>query len=411
MHGNPNLERGEQLYSMGRFSDAIPFLKDAMVVEEDRFDAQYLLAYSYFQVDHISEAEKIGHELRKQQPNHSGILSLLANIELNKNNSDQALKLIDEAISITPYEDDYFGIKSYVYIQKKDFKTALKFANDGLSIYAKSLICLNARATALTKLGKKEEAALTIESILQDNPENSYSHANTGWSFLEANNIPKALEHFKEALKIDPNDDYTRDGMLTAIKAKNKIYNLYLRYAFWIGNKSDKYQWGFIIGIYVIYRFALKAISASGLSVLAVPLIIIYLLFALGSWLMEPLSNMLLLMDSYGKYLLDRNSKLSGQILLTLLVVSLASYGINFVVDSDLPILLSIGCLASILPLTRASLSSHNQSRILGFSYGGLILLISILGQPLGYSFGSVTLALVVLFVAFTWLGNFIIKY
>ena len=107
--------------------------------------------------------------------------------------------------------------------------------------------------------------------------------------------------------------------MVTAIKSKNKVYNLYLRYSFWMSKQSGKNQWIFIIGIYIAYKISEKVISASGYTFLLIPLIIVYLLFALGTWIMEPLSNMLLILDKYGKYLLDKKEKLSGQIFFGLL--------------------------------------------------------------------------------------------
>lgn len=408
MSTEANFERGIQLFDMGRYKEAIPYLNNALASDIDNFETKFLLAQAHLQLDNLSKAKDLAIELRSNHPNFSGVHYLLSQINFIENNIKEALGLIDEAIGLEPYNEGYFGHKAFILLHQKKFEEALFIADQGLKINAKSRSCLNARASALTKLNRKNEAKETIENILNDNPENAYSHANVGWSHLEHNDIKKALIHFKEALKLDPNDEYARNGMITAVKAKNKIYNLYLRYAFWIGNISEKNQWVFIIGLYLVYRFSLKILTFSGLTILAVPLIIAYLLIALGSWIMEPLSNMILLFDKFGKYLLDHNSKLCGQIFFSLLMLSLVAFTLNFIINSDYLILFSIAALAAILPLSRSALNPKRNTQRLGYIYGLIILLIPIAGGVLGYEFSTLLIVILVMFIAYTWLGNII---
>ena len=63
---------------------------------------------------------------------------------------------------------------------------------------------LNLRAMALVQLGRKDEAAATLGSALADDPENALTHANQGWALLHQGDHAKALEHFREALRLDP---------------------------------------------------------------------------------------------------------------------------------------------------------------------------------------------------------------
>ena len=407
---SPNLNRGIQLFEIGRYDDAIKYFQDAITENVDDFTAKYFLAQCYFQTEHIEKALKLAIELRTISPNSEDIYLLLSQIYLHKDNDTEALKNIDKAIELHPYNDDSFGQKAYIFLSQKKFEEALESANEGLSINPKSNFCLNARTTALTKLNRKEEAKSSIEYLLQDNPEDAYSHANAGWSHLENNDVEQAAIHFKEALMLNPNLDFARSGMLTAIKSKNKIYNLYLRYAFWVSKKSEKNQWAFIIGLYIVYRLSLKLLSASGLTYLAIPLIILYLLFALGSWIMDPLSNMLLLFDKYGKYLLDKEEKTSGQILFALLTSSLILFGLSLLIQTDYLVVLSLSCLAALLPFSRSYLTDIKRSKYINLAYGSAMLLIAITGSLLGYPIEGFGLIIGVMFIAYTWLGNLIIK-
>ena len=49
--------------------------------------------------------------------------------------------------------------------------------------------------------GRRAEAGQTLQSTLARTPEDSLTHANQGWALLEARDYPKAMEHFKEALR------------------------------------------------------------------------------------------------------------------------------------------------------------------------------------------------------------------
>lgn len=407
---SPNLERGIQLFENGRYKQAISYFQTALSENVDDFTTKYYLANCLFQTDDLDNALNLTIELRNEQPNEASIYFLLSQIYLNKDNISEGEKNIDKAIELNPYEDNYFGQKSYISLSQKNFKEALHYANEGLKINAKSSFCLNARTTALTKLNRKSEAKSSIEFLLQDNPEDSHSHANVGWSCLEHNDTKKALTHFKEALIIDPNLEYAKSGMITAIKSKNKIYNLYLRYAFWMANKSDKNQWIFIIGLYIAYRISVKLLSATGLTYLAIPLIILYLLFALGSWIMDPLSNMVLLLDKYGKYLLDKNEKLSGQIFFGLLTSSIIMFLLSLITGNNYFVIISLTFLATILPLTRGALIEKNRSRTINFAYGTIMILIAIFGTIMSYPIASIGTIIGFMFIGYTWLGSLILK-
>ncbi len=406
---NVNLERGAQLFEIGRYKEAIPYIVNSLTDISDNFEAKYLLAQCYYLTGEETKALNLALELRSFNPNFDSIYFLLSQIYLSNDKIKEALEQIDIAINLNPYEESFFGQKSYIKINQKEFNKALFFADEGLKINAKSDFCLNARATALTKLKRNDEVEVTIENLLNDNPENDFSHANVGWSYLEKNKILKAQTHFKEALKLNPNSDFAREGMITAVKANNKIYNLYLRYAFWISNKSQKNQWFFIIGIYLVYRFSVKLLSASGLTFIAIPLIIVYLIFALGSWFIDPLSNMILLFDKFGKYLLDKNKKLSGQIFFVLLMCSGIFFLIYLFLRNQYFILVSASFIAALLPLVKFPLAESNKNRIFNLSYGLIIVLTPIIGSLIGYPNSTLAISIGVMFIAYTWLGNLFI--
>lgn len=402
-----NLARGVQLIELGRFKEAMPFFQSALAENPDDSSAKYFLALCYFDSENYKKATQLADGLLHEIPNDPDLFFLKARIALQQDRDAEAMEFIDEAIKFNPNDADYFGLKGGLFLHKKEYEKALEKVDHGLRISPKNAYCLNLRIQILTKLDRVEEANQTVENILHDNPEDSYSHANVGWVELENGNNKKALEHFKEALQNDPNFAYAREGMSTALKSKNIVYNWYLKYSFWIGKQSTKNQWVFIIGIYLIYRVAFKILSASGMTYIAVPLMILYLLFALGGWIMEPLSNTILNFDQYGKYLLSQKQKLSGYIFGGLLILGISALILFYSFDSDYALTLGVSFICALLPLPRAMLHYKKKSRNLGFAYGALMLLIGIVG-PFFIDTYTAGIIVFLMLVAYTWVANFI---
>jgi hypothetical protein len=97
------------------------------------------------------------------------------------------------------------------------------------------------------------------------------------------------------------------------MKAKNLPYRWFLKYQFWMARLSSQYQWGFIIGIYLLYRVILYlAETVPALELFLLPIIFLYLIFALSSWFIVPLANAALYFDPHGRYALSPEEKVTA---------------------------------------------------------------------------------------------------
>lgn len=399
-----NIERGIQLFEMDRYEEAIKYLNDSQVDGT----AKYYLALCYHNLANYERAEELANALLGEFPEDADILFLKARIALQQDKNAEALDFVNQAIAFEPEVAEYFGLKGALLFDKKNYDQALHYINEGLKLDPKSSYCLNLRAQVLTKLNRVNEADETVQNILYDNPEDSYSHANVGWVSLENGNHKKALHHFKQALQFDPNFEYAREGMSTAIKSKNFIYRWYLKYAFWMSKKSSQNQWGFIIGIYVAYRILIKVLGESGLEILAAPLIIAYLVFALGGWIMEPLSNVILGFDSYGKYLLNKEEKNSGIAFGALLLVAVVCGILFYSIGIEHFGTMALAALCALVPLPGSFLRTSKNSTYFSLGIGLLMLLVGAFGLFIIPNMGTVAMGILLLLVAYTWLDNLI---
>lgn len=330
-----------------------------------------------------------------------------ANEELEK-----AEEWIDSAIGLNPYEADYFALKANIFITRKEWKTAFEYANKGLAIDPENISCLNIRSSAQVKLNDKDGAYQTIKEALNYNPENSYTHANLGWGLLEKGDHENSLEHFKQALALDADNDWAKSGLVEALKAKYFLYRLFLKYAFWIGNMKEKAQWGIIIGFYIGSK-VLRVIGSlyPELSFITMPLIILYSIFALTTWLIQPISDLFLRLNVYGRYALSEQQIECSNIIAVFLLISILS-GVSYLLfpyDYFLMIcLLGFSMCLPIAALYRNDKGSKGWKVIGAYSIALLFIgLLAIFLNMSGGDFNNPFTSIYLLgFIIFQWVGN-----
>ncbi|AWM37925.1 Tetratricopeptide repeat protein [Gemmata obscuriglobus] len=258
-------------------------------------------------------------------PNDSRAHFALSLVESKCGNLDGAEAAIRRAIELNSWAAGYFGQLAAIEIGRYDWRAALRAADEGLAIDPDDDVCLNHRAVALTKLGRHDEAAHTLEGTLEKHPEDAYTHANRGWTLLHENEPRKAVDHFREALRLDPNSEWAKAGLLEALRAKNWFYRRVLQFFLMLSRFSPRMQFGLIIGMVVVVR----ALAELGEQVPAAEpffavLIFAYAAFVAATWFAKHIINMLLLFDRDGRVLLDRQQKCLSAVCTVLMVVVLA---------------------------------------------------------------------------------------
>jgi tetratricopeptide (TPR) repeat protein len=163
---------------------------------------------------------------------------------------------------------------------------------------------------SLVKLGRKAEAGETIRTTLARDPDNAFSHANQGWTLLEQGQRRQAMEHFRESLRLDPTNDWARGGLVEAIKSGNPIYAVVLRYFLWMQKLSDGMRWGILLGGYFGSRLLGQlSVSHPEWSLWITPLRVLYIAFALLTWLAAPIFNLALFLHPFGRHALDDDQR------------------------------------------------------------------------------------------------------
>jgi tetratricopeptide (TPR) repeat protein len=396
-----HLQRALVLMQQSRYDLAEKELRLALGEEPESPPAHAFLAVCLNEREEFDQATREARQAIERAPEWPTAYAILARVYLARNRPKEAEPVAQEALRLDPDDPHHYELLARIGLAQRDWGKALEFAERGLAVDAEDAECANLRAMALTRLGRTEEAARTVESALARDPENALGHANLGWNFLQQRNYPKALEHFREALRIDPTNDYAKAGLVEALKARYPFYGLMLRYFLWMGRQSAKLQWVIILGLFFGQR-ALRALADANpaLQPWIQPLLIAYLVFAVLTWVTAPLFNLLLRLNRYGRYALSRDQRLGSTVFGLLLLPAVAALAFWALTGSVLGMLASLYFGLLLLPVTAIFRCAQGWPRLVMVLYtlvlAGLMP-ASLVAGPVDLELGRN------LFMAFIW--------
>lgn len=310
-----NLRRAELLLQQDRYQQAEGELRLYLAGDPENGYAHALLAMCLVELKQFDPAEASARQAVALSPASSLGHRVLGVVLLRRNRIDEAAHAIDEALRVDPANADLFALKALVALQRYRWQEALDAAREGLQHEPDNLDCINLQAQALVKLGRKEEASQAIGGALAQAPDNSYTHANQGWALLHERKPKEALEHFREALRLDPENEFARAGMVEALKARNIIYRVMLSFFLWMARLPPRWQIGIVLGGFFGMRLLRQAaIGMPALQPFVLPIVVVYGIFAVMTWIADPLFNLLLQMDRFGRHALSRDQRIGSTV-------------------------------------------------------------------------------------------------
>ncbi len=404
------LQRAQILIQQNRYDDAGDLLRNILSHDPNNVFVLAMLSQVKLHQQNLQEAEELIDSAIGLSPDTAYLFYIKANVDIQNNNYDAAENNLQQAINIDPEEANYFALWSSVKLYRKQYTRALELADAALERDAENIAGLNTRSTALLKLNRKEDSFSTIEGALAQDPTNAYTHSNYGWGLLEKGDHKKALEHFREALKNNPNLQHAQAGMAQALKAKYLLYRLFLRYAFFMGNLAKKNQWAVIIGFYLATRLInLLAKSYERLQPILIPFMVLVALFAFSTWVITPVSNLFLRLNPYGKYLLDKKEKLSSDFVGGSLLICILGIILYLLSKNDNWLLVAVFGFAMMVPLGSMFASGNNKNKLV--IYSAVMFVIGVIGIVEAFNtldpFNIFSILFLIGFVAFQWIANF----
>jgi Flp pilus assembly protein TadD len=306
---NPQVARAQMLMQQNRYELAEAELRRAVVESPDEAGPHRMLGLCLSKLGREAEALaecRVAVRCGPDSPRSHYVLALVLH---QGDREAEAMAAIEEAIRLDPHDADSWGVAAAIHVAKERWPAALEAAERGLELDAESGDCVNFRAIALTKLGRREEAGRTIDAALAQNPQDAWAHANMGWTLLHGGKQAKAAEHFREALRLEPEMEWARAGIVEALKARNVVYRWLLRYMLWATRMPAKQRLYLSIGIVVALQIGLWVPTSEAGQAAGLVVALVYLAFVTTVATAVPLFNLLLMADRFGRLTLSRDQR------------------------------------------------------------------------------------------------------
>ena len=329
--------------------------RKALASDPDDPSAHALLALGLAHMGQPREAVEAGRAAVARDPEMAFAHYAHAWALLEDDDSSRAERAAREALRLQPGADEY-GLLANVYSRQLRWKEALDAAERGLDDDPMNECCRNFRALALTSLGQTGEATSAVHQSLATDPDDAYSHANRGWLLLRVSNVEEALDSFRTALRLDPAMEWARLGVIEAMKARNRVYRIMLRYTLWRSSAST--------GSMTILMFFVAFVSnlAYGMYLenpsnwpLLVPAGAVCGFLIFGSWILDPISNLLLRSNPAGRLALSRAESAAANLVGVCLAIAAVSAAAFIATRSIAWFVLGTVCLVMLVPIGGAA--------------------------------------------------------
>ncbi|HSN89079.1 MAG TPA: tetratricopeptide repeat protein [Thermoanaerobaculia bacterium] len=346
------IARSSLLIEQGRFDLAEQELRRRLTEQQDDALAHALLAFCLMKQSRLSEAEREAREAVSLAPDEPFGHFHLGQILDERDRLDEAASAFQEAMRLDPEDPDHPAALASIRVQQRRWNEALELVERGLQLDPDHSGCTNLHAMILSQTGRTEEAHATLDDALAREPENALAHANRGWTLLRESRPQPAIEHFREALRLSPSMEYARIGIVEAMKARNPIYRPVLRFFLWLGSLEGKSQAWLILGLFFGVRLLRQlARTYPATAPVLYPLIFLYAAFVLLTWIADPLFNLLLRLDRFGRLALSREQIVASNWLAGILGLGLAALAAGLALGSQALLLVAACAGGLILPV------------------------------------------------------------
>jgi len=331
------LRRASMLLEQRRYSAAQAELRKVLADYPEHTYAHALLSLALAQDERVGDAARSPEHMEQlvdatrhaelaiaSDPNDSLGFYALAFARHQRRDFPASIQAGRTAIALDPYDADSYAIVSSSMLQSRQYADALEIAEQGLKVDPEHGSCTNLRSLSLERLGRGGDAIDAANAQLKRNPGDAGAHAAVAYAHLNRGEYKQAQVSFREALRLDPTNEFARMGMIEAINSGNFLYRTLHRYFVWIGRLDQRMAFGLMIGFYLLINNIDRiAEAAPFIQPYTQAIILAYIVFALSTWIASPLMNTALRLHPFGRHLLNGKERLTSNLIAGLLTIGL----------------------------------------------------------------------------------------
>lgn len=366
-----SIQKAISLVQVHRYEDAVAELHLVLAQDPEDDFAHYQLATTYLSMpDSDKKALEAIDGALGIQPDDADYLATKAIILNALNRHKEALVVVTNAIASDPGPYQWYA-RATVLMGLRRWSDALAACVKALELEPDYDSALDLKNLILRVQGNLDSAEeLTMEQLSR-NAESPLALANAGWTQLQRGERDKAEELFRDALRLEPDNEYARSGLVEAFKSRSRFYRLYLSWVFLLQRMEGKSQWILILGLYFGFKIGRELLSLVH-PLLGVAVLVLYLGLCFGTFLAPGIGHGLLLKDRFARHALTRREKIDGVLVGGLFFGGIFLAAVGLVVEIPLLAYLGLGMLVASVP---SSVVARNLSKPGQLVFGGIAAL------------------------------------
>lgn len=214
------IEEGEKRIKQGRFDEALVILEDVLKSKPDSASIRILMGKAYEEIKENEKARQLYEEAIEKNPQYLRAHDVLSNFLLKTGKKEEALSSLEVAVKISPLNANRQVLVGNLALETRGdmeraqtaFRAAMKqtpqMAEEIAEIYLKNGFHKKAEEFFRTSLSKEK---------------NAYIYNRLGIALRKQKKWKKAIEEYKKALSLEPDDDAIFYNMAMAYLEGDKI--------------------------------------------------------------------------------------------------------------------------------------------------------------------------------------------
>jgi len=304
------IERVLDYLADGQQTEALEQLDRLLREEPYHGTAHALRALIYADQGRLDRAADDAGTAKQLAPDHPFVLYAAGAVALQQGAVLEAIRAAQEAQQLNPTYADAVLLEARARAVAGQWTRVIGLADRVVEQEPENeeAAVLAAVARDVEREGVLDEVAW--KSLAERFPLNPVARAGSGWTRMHAGQIRAARAEFEQALALDPSLPWAKQGLVLALKARNPVYALLLRFFLWFSGLPTRTRTYVLIGGLLAYNFLRRTARAEPeLKPFITPLLIAYAGFVVLSWLADPLLNLVLMARPEGRRLLTPDEK------------------------------------------------------------------------------------------------------
>jgi Flp pilus assembly protein TadD len=332
-------ERGIVLLDLGRPAEAERHFRDALATDPSNADLMVYLAQSLNVQERYAEARDAAREALAANPRHVGGLIILSAALAGLQDFEHALDANRHGLQIAPDLPQLHRQQGAILISQGRSAEAFGPLERARTLDPEDSLTVALVGAALFNVRRFPEAEQAVADALRLDPDNPEAHRIRGLLSLRQGGGRTAVDAHRTALRLDPTDPGFREDLATAMKSRNPLYGLLLRFADWQAGLPSGARWLVLLAPFIATRILRPFNDQLWAQVLLVLIVAVVML----TWALEPVMNTVLLCSSYARNLLPAATKLATCAFLAYAVTALTAVIAGLTLPSNRALLLGFG--------------------------------------------------------------------